>query len=153
MPPPPQQQRKKRKRSKEKNTQPFPTHIVSIPIAQQLLCGTPERAKQIFKKETTATMNKIMAACTEFHKIPHYQFHNTDIIGKPPPPPPKTTTAATQHPWGYLTFGIVKNSTKNLAWKKCIVSAIHHRNTLSPEDALVCHAKNVPWDELQEIDL
>ena len=141
--------RKKKQRVSSSTSQLHATHIVSIPIATSLLYGSREQALKVFSKHDITTMNKMMAACVAFHKTRHFQLHDTELIGRAPPTKPG---AVLNHPWGTLTFGIVRSSN-GVDLKKCIVSCIHHRKTLSPEDALVKNAETLPWDELPEISM
>ena len=131
------------KRRRTPNTTYYTTYVVTIPIATGLLCGSRDNAVELFHKTTLREMDKLMAASTMFHRIPHYQRHDTGIIGS------AQSSGTGYHPWGYLTFGIVSPLNE---LKECVISCIHHRETVSPNDALLNEAKTVPWHEIKEFD-
>ena len=120
------------------------SYVMSIPVASSLWCGRASHAVAIFEKEDTKTMDKMIAACPGCSHAKHIKRHNTDLIGKPPVDVPD------QHPWGYLTFGLVHKAGEV---KQCIVSVVHHRADVSCMDALLREAETVPWRELKELNL
>ena len=84
------------------------SHCFSFPVAVSLWYGKPEQAISLFHESDVKVMKRTINLFPGLAGVRLFMRHNTDIIGHPPSP---GSDGRTDHPWGFLTFGLVKRDS------------------------------------------